>query len=112
MTPLKGHALVHPAPYDHLGHGPTRWTVECECGWQRAASTRREAARFHRAHKAAVRDNDVARHARYLEWVARVAQRNGIPVQPVPDGFRLRCPFIADHVTVELVVPPPPQDWR
>jgi hypothetical protein len=57
------------------------------------------------------------RHARYVGWVASRAVRHGIRVLPERDkqgrytGL-LRLPFIKDHVTVEVIVPPPPDDWE
>jgi hypothetical protein len=57
------------------------------------------------------------RHAQYVGWVASLALGHGIRAVPVCDEDgrytdRLKVPFIYDHVVVELVVPPPPDDWE
>lgn len=68
------------------------------------------------------------RHALYAGWVLGIALNNGLEALPVvdeagnaTDRIAIQLPKPADvfedtwpdtHVTITLVVPPPPDDWR
>jgi hypothetical protein len=54
------------------------------------------------------------RHALYVGWVAGIALRNGVAVELVNDEHgnhtdRLR--LVLDQTIIDVVVPPPPEDW-
>lgn len=56
------------------------------------------------------------RHALFVGCVVGIALRNGVPLTPVLDGAgnytdRLEL-HLDDGMVAELVVPPPPDDWR
>lgn len=60
------------------------------------------------------------RHALYAGWVLGIAKRNGVPLEPVVDDDgnytdRLTAELKDSDwgpVTITLVVPPPPDDWK
>lgn len=54
------------------------------------------------------------RHALYVGWALGIAHRNGVRAEPVIDDDgnytnRLRIPALDPRL--ELIVPPPPDDW-
>ena len=55
------------------------------------------------------------RHSLYVGWVIGIAHRNGVPLEPVRDDagdWTDRAELtLSPHVTITLVVPPPPDDW-
>jgi hypothetical protein len=56
-----------------------------------------------------------ARHALYVGWVAGIAMRHGMHVEPVTDDAgnhtdQLRL-TIAPDVAIAFIVPPPPPEW-
>ena len=56
------------------------------------------------------------RHAMYVGWVCGLARKQGTPLTPVVDEEgnytdQLTLGLVVPHVTVTVIVPPPPDDW-
>lgn len=56
------------------------------------------------------------RHALYCGWVAGVAAAHGVPLVPVRDDDgnwtdRLLLLGHSYYVNIEVIVPPPPEEW-
>jgi len=60
------------------------------------------------------------RHALFVGWVLGIAVRNGVPASPVfdddgnyTDRINIRIgDTAAERVTLTVVVPEPPDDWK